>query len=259
MSSTRSVDFAPRMVDAHCHIETMDEPEKILAEAGKRHMAVITSPETIPELKRALSLRERFPFLFITAGFSASGRGDMAAMDEHIALIAAHRQDIVGIGEVGLDHYWVKKAGERARLKEVFSRFIDLSLELALPLVVHCRDAYGDVFDALERHAPKKVMLHCFSGNGADLDRALRTGYCISLATNVCYRANLAVHARRTPLEMMVLETDAPFLHPGGTRETNVPWNIAFSAAFIAARKGITPEDVIAATAENARLFFNVR
>ncbi len=251
------------MIDSHCHIETMENPGGVLEEALKRRMkAVVTSPQDMKEAESAFGLQEKYPdFLFVCLGFHPTGLGSYSSdyVENYISFIKTNRNRIVGIGEVGLDWYWVKDETKRNESKTAFVRFIHLAQELELPLVIHCREAYEDVFSILKENNATRVMMHCFSGTEEHLRTVLSRGYFISLATNVCYTKKHPRLAEQTPLEQMLPETDSPFLNPSDPKKPeNRPWNILESAKVIGKMKNVSPEHIIEVTAENARRFFGL-
>ena len=179
---------------------------------------------------------------------------DKEKVDERIALIKKHRNDIVGIGEVGLDYYWVKEKEKHNIEKENFKKFISLSNELSLPLVVHSRDAEEDILQIL-KDACKKAILHCFSGTVKQALDAISFGCLISIPASIMYSKQKQKLAGELPLESMVLETDAPYLSPV-PKTRNEPVNIKLSAEKIAGIKGVDVEDVKKITTSNAKGFF---
>jgi TatD DNase family protein len=144
-------------------------------------------------------------------------------------------------------------------MKKVFILFIDLAKELNLPLVIHAREAFNDALEILKEKNAKDVVLHCFSGSEGNLKEAIKRGYFISFATNICYTKKHPRLAEKTPIEKMLLETDSPWLDPENPRELiNRPWKILNSARVIAKIKGISEKEVLEKTAENALKFFKI-
>jgi TatD DNase family protein len=250
------------MIDSHCHLEHMPD---IMTEARQKMKAIISSSANPKDAERMLAMREQNKgFLFIALGFHPEYIDDYSAnqLEDYIGLIRKNRDNIVAVGEVGLDYHWTKPE-KREHSVEIFKKFIALSNELRLPLVIHSRNESGsgecinDVLELLEE-AKGTVVLHCFSGNETNLKTALQRDYFISFATNICKSEKHRRLAKLTPLESMLLETDAPWLHPTSRELINRPWMIEESAKVIAEIKGITKEDVLAATEENAKRAFGL-
>lgn len=271
------------IIDVHCHLEYMANPSAVAEEAKQRGMtAIITSVPDPKDMDAMLKLQEKYKgFVFLSLGFhphEVSGYSD-AQLDEYIEKIRKHRNSIVAVGEAGLDYNEQNLDEKKKEMqKSRFRRFVKLAEELHLPLVVHTRNssdgsknAYNDVFSVLEKHQ-LRVVLHCFSGSETDLKTALDRGYWISFATNVCKTKKHPRLAEKTPLDRMLLETDAPWLDPDsqpndalrassghGSKElTNKPWKIARSAAVIAELHSTTKEYVLDVTTKNAKKVFGI-
>ena len=147
---------------------------------------------------------------------------------------------VVALGEVGLDFY--RNNADPDNQRRVFGEQIDLANQLGLPLVIHTRDADHETFPMLER-ARVPVVLHCFS-SPARLDEAIDRGYLMSFAGNVTYpaAAELAAAAERVPDELLLAETDSPYLAPVPLRgRRNVPVNVLHTLAFLAELRGVEP------------------
>lgn len=250
------------MIDSHCHLTYIENIDSEIAEWKRKGVkAVVTSALDISEAKKSVSLRENYPdFVFVCLGLHPSDIDNFTGekIKEYIEFIKKNREKIVAIGEVGLDYNWLKEKSKQEESKEIFVRFIELSKELDLPMVIHSRDAMRDTLDILKKQDAEKVMLHCFSGNEATLKIALELGYLISYATNICWTKKHPHLAAQTPLEQMLLETDSPWLDPDSREKNNRPWKIAKSAEIIAMIRNATREDVLSIASENARKFFKI-
>ena len=164
---------------------------------------------------------------------------------------------IIGIGEVGLDYHWIKEPELRKKEHKNFKKFIELSDEINLPLVIHSRNAEKDCIKFLKKH-DKGAILHCFCGTIEQALDAISFGCLISVTTtfmNSDYRKRM-VH--ELPLEKLVLETDAPYLSPvPGERNESI--NIKLTAGEIAKIKGVDFETVADTTTKNVEKFFGVK
>src|SRR5262249_39009826 len=139
---------------------------------------------------------------------------DDAAVDELAAL--ARRPRVVAIGETGLDFHY--DHSPRPAQREAFARHVALAPALALPLVVHLREAHGEAADLLRTEGAARVggVIHCFTGGPADARRYLEIGFSISVAGIVTFRNadTLREAVRGVPDEALLIETDAPYLAP---------------------------------------------
>lgn len=250
------------MIDVHCHLEFMENPIEVIEEAKKKMTALITSVAYPKNARKILELSKNFKnFVFVSLGFHPECLKDYdeKEIEEYIEFIKEKKNEICAIGEVGLDYSEECEGIDRERMKGVFGKFIDLSKELNLPLVIHARDAFSDVLEILKEKEAKKVCLHCFSGSEGNLKEAINRGYCISFATNICYTKKHPRLAEKTPLEKILLETDSPWLDPDSPKTlTNRPWKIEKSAKIIAKIKGISKEEILKITEKNAKEFFNI-
>lgn len=126
--------------------------------------------------------------------------------------IRQNQDTAIGIGEVGLDYYHIRDDALRERQKAVFTRFIGLSDELGLTLVVHSRDAERHVFEMTNRL--DNVIYHCYSGDLDTLNKIIDCGHYISISTRVGKSKIHQEIAKSTPHELMIVETDSPYLSP---------------------------------------------
>jgi TatD DNase family protein len=171
---------------------------------------------------------------------------------------------VVAVGEAGLDYYYKHSTPEAQA--EGFRRHIAAARATGLPLEIHTREADADTAAILEEeHAkgPFPAILHCYTG-GPDLAaRALALGLYVSFTGVVTFKKSEALReiAASVPLDRLLVETDAPFLAPEPYRgKTNEPSYVVYTAKTLADVKGITPDELAAATTENFfRLFGKVR
>lgn len=254
------------MIDSHCHLHYINDIDVVIREAKKNGMeAVVTSALNMEEAKKELALQERYDgFVFVCLGIHPSDIDKFTdkQMEAYIDYIKENKENIVAVGEVGLDYKWVTDKSKQEKSKAIFSRTIELAHSLRLPVVIHSRNgkdsAISDAIDMLQEHKAKRVMMHCFSGNESNLRDALNSGYFISYATNICWTKKHPYLAEKTPLDQMLLETDSPWLDPDSREKNNRPWKIINSAEIISKLKGIPKEEVLKATSGNARKFFNI-
>ncbi|MEK7170748.1 MAG: TatD family hydrolase [Patescibacteria group bacterium] len=175
--------------------------------------------------------------------------------------LARSNQKVVAIGEVGLDYYREESRSQAETQKAVLRQFLTLAAELNLPVIFHCRDAYGDLLTMLADYPKTMGVIHCFTGSADEAKKFLDLGLFISFTATITYEAN--DNQRQTvatvPLEKMFLETDSPFLVPQARRGTrNDPRTILEVARTIAAVKKVSEEEVLKQTTANAIGFFGL-
>lgn len=206
---------------------------------------------------RAVELAEHFSSVWATVGFHPH---DAQTLDEAgkalIERLTAHPR-VVGVGEAGLDYH--HDHSPRAVQMEVFRWHIDLARSAGLPLVVHTRDADDHSLALLREQAQgPTVVLHCFSMPDR-LDEVVSRGYYVSLAGNVTYKNADALReaARAVPDELLLVETDAPYLTPVPFRgRPNTPAHVVHTYAALAALRGVTPGELAAQVRANVMRAF---
>jgi TatD DNase family protein len=168
---------------------------------------------------------------------------------------------VVGIGETGLDYYRTGPEGV-ATQQESFRRHIELAKRHRKALVIHDRDAHDDVLRILqEEGAPERVVFHCYSGDAHMAKTCADRGYAMSFAGPVTFKANehLREALRLAPLELVLVETDAPFLTPLPYRgRPNSPYLIPLTVRSMAETRGMDVGELCAAIDANTRRFFSL-
>ncbi|GAA1071178.1 TatD family hydrolase [Tsukamurella spumae] len=169
----------------------------------------------------------------------------------------------VAIGETGLDWYWLGKREDVATPAQQHAAFewhIDLAKRLGKPLMIHNREADADILKDLERFgAPETVIFHCFSGDAEMARECVDRGYVLSFSGTVTFTnaAALQEAARLVPEDQLLVETDAPYLTPHPYRGApNESYCIPYTARFLADLRGVSPEEIAAATTATAERVF---
>jgi TatD DNase family protein len=253
------------VIDSHTHLFLCEgeEAEVVAAAAAAgvtRMLSVGMDEETNPV---AIAGAERHDAVFAAIGRhpnEASGFDDAAAAA--IARLAAHSK-VRAIGETGIDYY--RDGAPPADQRRAFTAQIEIACDLDLPIVIHARDPEGgteatdEIFATLdERAASCRVILHCFSAPHRVADAAERGWYC-SFAGNVTYPRSeeLREAASRVPDELILVETDAPYLSPQSHRgKRNQPANVVATAELVAAVRGVAYEELERRVEANARSLF---
>lgn len=253
------------MVDTHCHLSRCaGPPDELVGRAGSAGLTrLLTVGLDEKSNREQIALAEAFDPVFAAVGRhpnDADGFDDAAVAD--IRLLAAHDK-VRAIGETGLDFY--RETADPESQRRAFSAQIAIALETGLPLVIHLRDRQGSDEAAAETFrmlddAPGTltVILHCFSAPDRVEDAVARGWYC-SFAGNVTYPANedLRLAASKVPDELILVETDSPYLTPQSKRRNrNEPANVVETAATVAGLRGSAPDEFDRiVTANSGRLF----
>jgi len=247
------------LIDVHAHLDfpQFDSDRWDVIERARREKILVINSGMGPEgIEKTISLAKKYDNIFATLGLSPQ-EFKKEIIDKTVELIRRYRNEILGIGEVGLDYYWIKDSNSREKELENFNRFIELSRELKLPLVIHSRDAEADVINRLkEENLP--VILHSFSGSPEQAEEAISFGCLISIPVSVVYSKRKQKLVENLPLESMVLETDAPYLSPR-PKTRNEPINIKLTRDKIAKIKDIDKEIIEEITTKNAKGFFDLK
>ena len=246
------------MIDSHCHLddERFDEDrdeviERALA-AGVEAMMTIGTGDGPPDLEVAIRLAERYPSVWATVGVHPHNAAKAAAATiPRLAALAGHPK-VLAIGEIGLDYHY--DFSPRDVQRGVFADQLALAREAGKPIVIHTREAWEDTLDIIERHWPAGGpggIMHCFSGGPDEARRCLAMGFHLSFGGIVTFpkAANVREAAKITPIERLLVETDAPYLAPAPYRgKRNEPAFVVETVRRLAADRGSTAADMESAT-----------
>ena len=248
-------------VDSHCHLDLMDVSvdEALTAAQAVGIARVVTIGIDVPSSRWQVDAARGHGDVFATVAIhpNEAHTADDAAWEEIEAL--ATDPNVVGVGETGLDHYRTGEDGWRKQ-EESFRRHIAIAKSSGKALVIHDRDAHEDVLRVLdEEGAPDRVVFHCFSGDAEFAKRCVERGHVLSFAGNVTFKnaTDLRDAAAVTPLDQLLVETDAPFLTPMPYRgRPNAPYLVPLTVRAIAGVKGVSEDDVAAGVSATATRVF---
>ncbi|KRK65048.1 TatD family deoxyribonuclease [Companilactobacillus tucceti DSM 20183] len=170
--------------------------------------------------------------------------------------------EVVAIGEIGLDYHWPENPSHEEQQK-VLIKQLDVAQQYDMPVSIHCRDAFDDMYNILKNHDMSKsgIIMHSFNGDLDWLNKFLDLGLMISYSGVVSFKNAPEVHesAKHTPLDRLLVETDAPYLAPTPYRgHQNEPGYTRFVVDAIAKYKDITPDEVAKHTFENAKRVYRI-
>jgi TatD DNase family protein len=259
-------------IDTHCHLEQKvydADREDVIARCRRELAAVVTCAPKPEDYAKTLDIVQKHNgFVFAVLGIHPEYAEDYSdpQVEDAMREIENNRGRIVGVGETGLDYTFIKTPAGRERQRQLFAKFVQLAKRLDLPVVVHIRngedketaDAFIDAFEILEREGAKRVQLHMFGARKL-LERAIGNGWYVSCNAIVLRSKSYGKVVRDAPLERMMFETDAPWLHPSGEPEQrNDPTGVIAVAEKVAEIKKTTVEEVDARTTENAIAFYGL-
>ena len=256
------------LIDSHAHIDfpQFDEDrDAMLARAraaGVSTLLAIGSGPGPEKLDAAIPFAEEHDWIYATVGTHPHEAKDLTpAHLERLAELAKHPR-VIAYGEIGLDYFYGHSP--RDVQKRVFREQMELAKAAKLPIIIHCRDAWGPCMELLEsewRPTGLGGILHCFTSTLEDAKRGLNMGFLISFAGNSTYpkAQNLRDVAKALPLANLLIETDAPFLAPQPYRgKRNEPAYVGEVAKAIGSVRDLAAEEIASATAANFRRFFGL-
>ncbi len=247
-----------KIFDTHAHLcdSSFDEDlEEVLNRAeGAGVCKVVTVSEDLSDAKKNLGLSEIYPMIRPAAGLYPDNPNQRQA-EEMVTWIRKNRARLWAIGEVGLDFWIVKSPEDRELQANIFSVFVDLSLELDLPLNVHSRSAGRHVIDILLSRGAKRVQLHAFDGKFGTALAAVEAGFFFSIPPSVTRSRQKQKLVRNLPLSCLMVESDSPVLGPEA-EERNEPANCRIAIEAIAYLKGETVQMVTEEVFKNSRRLY---
>jgi TatD DNase family protein len=254
------------LFDTHAHLnaeqynEDLQEVIERAQEEGVSNIVVVGFDR--PTIEKAMELAENYEFIYACVGWHPVDAIDMTEEDlVWIEELAAHPK-VVAIGEMGLDYHWDKSPKEIQ--KSVFRKQIQLAKKVKLPIVIHNRDATADIVEILQEEGAEEVggIMHCFSGSAEIAKECVKMNFYISLGGPVTFKNAKKPKevAAEIHLDKLLIETDCPYLTPHPHRgKRNEPSYVKLVAEQIAEIKGISLEEVAAATTRNAKKLFDIK
>jgi TatD DNase family protein len=250
------------MIDTHAHLcdSAFAEDLAVVLEraAAVGVEAVVAVGESLEDARRNLDLAACHPGRVLPAAGLFPTRLDRREADAVIQLARERAADLVAIGEVGLDHWKVEEGESRELQRELFLLFVDLALELDLPLNVHSRAAGRATVEALVGRGARRVQMHAFDGRAASALPGVEAGYFFSVPPSVLRSPQKQKLVRRLPLACLLVETDSPVLGIEAG-ERNEPAAAAISLRAIAELKELPIERVREAVEENTLRLYGSR
>ncbi|MGH2907503.1 MAG: TatD family hydrolase [Solirubrobacterales bacterium] len=249
------------MVDTHAHIEMCDgTPAEIVERALEAGVdRILSIGLTGASFDETLAIADAHESVFAAVGWhpnETTGFGDDQAAQ--IERAAAHPR-VRAIGETGLDFF--RESAPPDDQRRAFKTQIEIASERNLPVSIHARGAEAECIDMLIEHGSSlpAVVLHCFS-DPSQLGRAVEAGFYCSFAGNVTFKnaPELREAVAKVPDELLLLETDAPFLAPQPMRGKRCePAYVKLTAELVAETRGTTYDELSKTVSENARRVFN--
>lgn len=254
------------MIDSHVHLDDakFDYDRENLIENLKEHGLdrVYNIGADLESSIASVELADKYEIIKAVIGVHPHAASEYNQEVEDKLIELAKNENVRAIGEIGLDYYYDNSP--RDIQVQVFKKQIELANKLKLPIVVHSREAAKETFDIIssykEKYKDLKFLIHCFSQSVEMMREYVKMGCYIALGGVVTFKNSKVPKevAKEVPLENLLLETDCPYLAPEPMRgKRNEPMFIKYSAQKIAEIRGISLEELLKATDENTRRFYN--
>lgn len=249
--------------DSHAHYDDAafdEDRDALLAALPQKGICnVVNCGADLSSSCKSIALAEQYDYVYAAAGIHPECAKDApeGAAEQLEALLAAPK--VVAVGEIGLDYHFEENAPRDVQ-KALFEAQLLLAKKHALPVIVHDRDAHGDTMALLRKRRTAGVV-HCFSGSVEMAREVVALGMYIGLGGAVTFKnARVPVEvAAAVPLERILMETDCPYMAPVPFRgKRNDSTLIAYVAARVAEIRGITAQEVLNASRQNAERLFGI-
>lgn len=253
------------IIDVHAHYDDeafLNDLEDVMARLKEENIIAISSSSSVESSKENIEIAKKYDNIYITVGIHPHEAKDAPKDFEDVLFELARFEKNVAIGEIGLDYHY--NFSPRDVQRDVFVRQIEVARALNLPIVVHSREAHKDTLDVLLEKAVGKipVLIHCYSGS-VEMSRILRKhGIYISVGGVVTFQnaKKLIEVVKEYPIELLMLETDSPYLTPHPHRgKRNDSTYLKYVIQKIAQIKEVSEDLVIEKTTQNAKNFFGIK
>lgn len=213
------------------------------------------------DAKKCIATAARYPHMYASAGIHPSECMRFPSLGDEIERLRllCREKKVVAIGEIGLDYHY--DFSEKDVQKRFFEAQMKLAEELSMPVIIHDREAHADVFDMVRAHPSVRGVIHSYSGSAEMAREYIKRGWYLSFSGVVTFSNAAKTHeaAKATPLERLLIETDAPYLAPVPMRgKMNHSGYIRYTAEKIAELHGTDVETVARITEENAKKLFAI-
>ena len=250
--------------DTHAHYDdeqfNEDRVELLNSMEEQGVGTIINVSATYNSCRKVIALAKEYPFVYAAVGIHPDEVGSLN--EETFAQMKElfKEEKVVAVGEIGLDYYWDNEPREVQ--KKWFIRQLELARELDLPVLIHSREAAADTMEIMKEYASGlRGVIHCYSYSAEMAKEYVKMGYYIGIGGVVTFKnaKKLKETVKEIPLESIVLETDCPYLAPEPFRgKRNCSLYISYVAEKIAELKGISAEEVIRQTEENAKQLYQI-
>jgi TatD DNase family protein len=254
-----------RLFDTHAHLDDkkydQDREEMLKRAQAKGIQYIVNVGYDLASSQRSIRLAEQFAFIYAAVGIHPHDAGEATEQSFGKLRKLAEHPKVVAVGEMGLDYF--RDLSPRDIQQQVFRRQLVLAREIGKPVIIHDREAHGDIMNILKEEQAGQIggILHCFSGSWEMAEQCLEMGFYLSFAGPVTFNnaRKLVEIAAKVPLNRLLIETDAPYLTPEPFRgKRNESAHVALVAEKIASVRKITLEELAEATTSNGLRVFKL-
>lgn len=250
--------------DTHAHLDDpryQEDFEQVLENMKKAQISRVTNiGYDLPSSQNSVELAHRYDFIYAAVGVHPHDAEGVSADTWETLLQLAKDKKVIGWGEIGLDYY--RDLSPRSIQQKIFIEQIELANEAGLPIIIHDRDAHGDLLKIVKEHPPKHGgVFHCYSGSWEMAKVVLNLGFYLSFAGPLTFKNNRQTVevAGKVPLDRFFVETDSPYLTPEPYRgKRNEPTYVRQVAAKIAELRELSLEEIAQQSFHNAQTLFKV-
>lgn len=263
-------------IDTHCHLNFKafkKDLNEVINRANNAGVEKIIIPGAkLDSSQRAVEITQEYTNCFAAVGIHPHHveeyihKGSQKTQEDLKKL--SKNNKVVAIGEIGLDYHQYKDypsiSDETKKLqKELFELQLDIAIQGNLPVIIHCREAQNDIIETIKQVKSKNLrgVFHCFDGSSEYLNNVLALGFFVGFDGNSTYpqNAHLRDLVQKTPLNRLLLETDAPYLTPVPHRHTrNEPAYLTLMASCVSEIKQKSIEEIALQTTQNANFLFGI-
>ena len=222
---------------------------------------IITAGADLKSSLDAIQISKKYEYIYAAVGVHPENIDESSFDEDYLEKLdnmISENEKVVAVGEIGLDYHF--RTDNKEKQKEVFINQIKLANKCGLPVLVHDREAHGDTMEILKEFKPKGIV-HCFSGSLEMAREVVKLGMLLGIGGVVTFKnaKNIVEIVKNMPLDVMVLETDAPYMAPTPFRGKRCDSSmIKYTAEKIAEIKSVSVSEVLNATKNNAKKLFGV-
>lgn len=253
------------LFDSHAHVDNVrfnDDRDEVIRRAKENGVVgMINAGACMSSSANSIQLAEKYDSIYAAVGVHPHDVKDIKKTDyEQLAAWTTHEK-VVAIGEIGLDYYY--NLSPREVQQDAFIRQIDVARQTGIPIIIHDRDAHGDILEIMKKEVQGVTgVFHCFSGSMEMMREVLAMGFYVAFGGSVTFKnaAKLPAIAAAVPLERMLLETDCPYLTPEPHRgHRNEPSYVKIVAEYIAGIRQMEVAALAEATTANVKRLFTIK